>query len=105
VHYGVQIALYTDLLRRLNLSAGDYGCIWDVHGRELRYDLHAPLGVRDPGKTIWNLYLLARQAGSSDSSAGPAGRRSSRASARQRCASSRHGRDSRSRPAQPRRRI
>ncbi len=61
-HYGVQLALYTDLLRRLNLSAGDYGYIRDVHGREVRYDLHAPLGKRDPENTIWNRYLEARQA-------------------------------------------
>ena len=61
-HYGVQIALYTDLLRRLDRSAGDYGFIWDVHGREVRYDLHAPLGVRDPERTLWSVYLETRQA-------------------------------------------
>lgn len=46
--YGVQIALYTDLLGRLGVSAGRYGYIWDVHGAELRYDLDAPLGPRTP---------------------------------------------------------
>jgi len=33
-----------------------------VHGREVRYDLHAPLGKCDPDHTIWNRYLEARQA-------------------------------------------
>lgn len=34
--YGVQIALYTDILIRLNVSAGRYGYIWDVRGAEKR---------------------------------------------------------------------
>lgn len=59
--YGVQLALYTDLLRRLGLSAGDYGFIWDVRGRETRYELHQAL-TRDPDNTIWNLYLNCRLA-------------------------------------------
>lgn len=61
LRYGVQIALYTDLLRRLDLSAGDYGYIWDVHGAETRYDLHAPRG-KDATATIWAAYLETRQA-------------------------------------------
>ena len=44
--YGVQIALYTDLLERLGVSAGRFGYIWDVHGEELRYDLDTPLGPK-----------------------------------------------------------
>jgi predicted RecB family nuclease len=59
--YGVQLALYTDLLRRLDLSAGDYGFIWDVRGRETRYELHQPL-TKDSLNTIWNLYLNTRLA-------------------------------------------
>ena len=58
-HYGVQIALYTDLLERLNVSAGRYGYIWDVHGAEVRYDLDAAL-TKDPANTLWALYLGTR---------------------------------------------
>jgi hypothetical protein len=56
--YGVQIALYTDLLERLGVSAGRFGYIWDVHGEELRYDLDAPLGPRTP--SIAEIYREAR---------------------------------------------
>jgi predicted RecB family nuclease len=58
--YGVQIALYTDLLDRLGVSAGRYGYILDVHGEEVRYDLDAPLSKRDPEDTMWSRYLEAR---------------------------------------------
>ena len=58
--YGVQIALYTDLLTRLGVAAGRYGYIWDVHGQEVRYDLDAPLSQRDPSDTLWTRYLEAR---------------------------------------------
>jgi predicted RecB family nuclease len=58
--YGVQLALYTDLLSRLGVSAGGYGYIWDVYGAEVRYDLTAPLGPRSP--SLWEVYLQTRQA-------------------------------------------
>jgi predicted RecB family nuclease len=58
--YGVQLALYTDILARLGLSAGRYGYIWDVHGAELRYELDAALGPRSP--TIGEVYQEARAA-------------------------------------------
>ena len=58
--YGVEIALYTDILTRLGVSAGRYGYIWDVHGEELRYDLDAPLGPRSP--SISEVYAEARAA-------------------------------------------
>jgi len=58
--YGVQIALYTDLLDRVGVSAGRYGYILDVHGEEVRYDLDAPLSKRDPEDTMWSRYLEAR---------------------------------------------
>ena len=58
--YGVQIALYTDILARIGVSAGRYGYIWDVHGEELRYDLDAPLGPRSP--SIGEIYSEARMA-------------------------------------------
>ena len=57
--YGVQIALYTDILIRLGISAGRYGYIWDVHAEEKRYDLDAPLGPRTP--SLWELYLETRK--------------------------------------------
>ena len=59
--YGVQLALYTDLLTRLGVAAGHHGYIWDVHGEQVRYDLDAPLGKRDATDTIWSRYLRARQ--------------------------------------------
>jgi predicted RecB family nuclease len=58
-HYGVQIALYTDLLDGLGVSAGRFGYIWDVHGEEVRYDLDAAL-TKDPANTLWALYLEMR---------------------------------------------
>lgn len=56
--YGVQIALYTDILIRLGVSAGRYGYIWDVHGQERLYSLDEPLGPRSP--SIWEIYLETR---------------------------------------------
>jgi predicted RecB family nuclease len=56
--YGVQLALYTDLLERLGVSAGRYGYIWDVHGDVVRYDLDVPLGPRTP--SIGEIYRQAR---------------------------------------------
>lgn len=58
--YGVQIALYTDILIRMGISAGRYGYIWDVHGSERCYELDTPLGPRSPA--IWEIYLAARAA-------------------------------------------
>jgi len=56
--YGVQIALYTDILGRMNISAGRYGYIRDVHNRELRYDLDRKLGPKSD--SLWEIYLNAR---------------------------------------------
>jgi predicted RecB family nuclease len=58
-HYGVQVALYTDILIRLDRSAGRHAYIWDVHGKETRYDLDEPLGKRTPA--LWPIYLDARR--------------------------------------------
>jgi len=44
--YGVQLALYTDILERLGVSAGRHGVIWDVHGKEIQYELDTPLGPK-----------------------------------------------------------
>jgi predicted RecB family nuclease len=58
--YGVQLALYTDILTRMGLAAGRYGYIWDVHRAETRYNLDVPLGPRS--HSIWELYLKTRAA-------------------------------------------
>jgi len=55
LHYAVQLALYVDVLERLGLSAGRRGIIFDVHGREVVYDLDAARGVRKT-ETLWNEY-------------------------------------------------
>jgi predicted RecB family nuclease len=58
--YGVQLALYTDILEQMNLAAGRYGYIWDGHGVETRYDLELPLGPRSA--CLWDIYLKTRAA-------------------------------------------
>jgi len=58
--YGVQLALYTDILEQMGLSAGRYGYIWDVRGIEVRYDLAAPPGPRS--SCLWDIYLKTRAA-------------------------------------------
>ncbi|MEO8315941.1 MAG: TM0106 family RecB-like putative nuclease, partial [Pseudomonadota bacterium] len=58
--YGVQLALYTDILVRMDLAAGRYGYIWDARRVESRYDLDAPQGPRSA--SLWELYLKTRAA-------------------------------------------
>jgi len=58
--YGVQLALYTDLIERAGIAAGRHAFIWDVHGEEVRYELDAP--IRKDGTTLWDLYLETRTA-------------------------------------------
>lgn len=55
VHYGVQVALYTDILERLGRSVGRKAFIWDVHGDEVIYDLMEPNGIKKPW-TLWEKY-------------------------------------------------
>jgi len=38
-HYALQLALYTDILRRLNYSTGFIGKIWDSRNKVVEYDL------------------------------------------------------------------
>lgn len=54
--YGVQLALYTDILERKDLSPGRYGYIWDIHGEEVLYDFQNPLGPKTP-MSLWDYYL------------------------------------------------
>jgi predicted RecB family nuclease len=56
-HYGVQLALYVDILERLGLSDGRRDAfVWDIHGDEVAYDLTAPKGKRTP-ESLWDDYL------------------------------------------------
>jgi predicted RecB family nuclease len=57
--YGVQVSLYTDILIRMDASAGRYAYIWDIHGAEVRYDLDAALGPKTLD-TLWSIYLRVR---------------------------------------------
>ena len=54
-HYGVQLALYTDILERQGLSSSRRPFVWDVHGKEVTYDVDEPQGKRNPW-TMWEVY-------------------------------------------------
>lgn len=58
VHYGVQVALYTDILERKGIASGRRAFIWDADGNEGMYDLRAPIGPRTP-ESLWDEYQLA----------------------------------------------
>jgi predicted RecB family nuclease len=57
-HYGVQVALYTDILERKKLSAGRTAFIIDITGQEFTYDLEEPIGQKNP-TTLWTEYQAA----------------------------------------------
>jgi hypothetical protein len=57
-HYAVQLALYVDILERFGLSAGRRAFVWDVHGKEVVYDLEAPLGPHTT-ESLWDFYQAA----------------------------------------------
>ncbi len=57
-HYGVQLALYTDILERQGLSNSRRPFVWDIHGTEVTYDLDEPQGKRPPW-TMWEVYQEA----------------------------------------------
>jgi predicted RecB family nuclease len=52
LHYAVQLALYVDILERLNLSAGRRAFVWDVHGKEVLYDF-------TENEALWDEYETA----------------------------------------------
>jgi predicted RecB family nuclease len=54
-HYAVQLALYTDILTRLGLSAGSHAFVWDIHGTEVPYSFTELHGKRNP-RTLWQDY-------------------------------------------------
>ena len=65
LHYAVQLALYVDILERLNRSAGRRAFVWDIQGDEVAYDFGTLSGER-----LWDQYeavlvearaILARQ--------------------------------------------
>lgn len=54
-HYAVQLALYTDVLERIGMSAARRAFVWDIHGTEVPYDFMALYGKRDPHR-LWDEY-------------------------------------------------
>jgi hypothetical protein len=54
LHYAVQVALYVDILERLNRSAGRRGFVWDIQGEEIAYDF-----TTLPGQSLWDDYEAA----------------------------------------------
>lgn len=60
-HYAVQLALYVDLLQRRGWSPDRRGFIWDVHGREIVYELDARQSQRS-AKTYWDDYCEVLEA-------------------------------------------
>lgn len=54
-HYAVQLALYTDILERKNLSSKREPFVWDIHGEEVIYALDELAGKKNP-TTFWNIY-------------------------------------------------
>jgi predicted RecB family nuclease len=65
LHYAVQLALYVDILERLNRAAGRRAFVWDIRGDEVAYDFGTLSGQR-----LWDQHedaliearaILARQ--------------------------------------------
>jgi predicted RecB family nuclease len=54
LHYAVQVALYVDILERLNRSAGRRGFVWDIQGEEVAYDF-----TTLSGQNLWDDYETA----------------------------------------------
>ena len=54
-HYAVQLGLYTDILERKGLSAGQWAFIWDINGDEVVYDFTALYNKQNP-RTLWQDY-------------------------------------------------
>jgi predicted RecB family nuclease len=58
LHYGVQLALYTDILEQKGLSPGHTPFVIDINADEIMYDLDEPYGLRKP-TTLWIKYRQA----------------------------------------------
>lgn len=59
-HYAVQLALYSDCLRRLGFESNKTGIIYDIDGNEELYQLNDPQGPRNK-VTFWELYEEIRE--------------------------------------------
>ena len=57
-HYAVQLALYTDILERIGMSAVRKPFVWDARREEVVYNLDERLGVRTAA-TLWDVYVSA----------------------------------------------
>lgn len=57
-HYGVQLALYTDILERKGVASSRRPFVWDIYEEQVTYDLEAPQGKRNP-TTLWAIYQEA----------------------------------------------
>lgn len=60
LHYGIQLAFYTDVLRRVGAAGSASPFIWDVHGDEIPYELGASRGPK-MSQTIWEEYEEAHR--------------------------------------------
>jgi predicted RecB family nuclease len=58
VHYAVQLAVYTDILKQLGRSSEDRAFVWDIHGDEVAYNFLEVYGKRNP-HTLWQDYQEA----------------------------------------------
>ncbi len=54
LHYAVQLALYVDILERLNLSSGRRAFVFDINGHEVAYDFGTLVGEK-----LWDEYEAA----------------------------------------------
>jgi predicted RecB family nuclease len=54
LHYAVQLALYVDILERLNLSEGRRAFVFDINGHEVAYDFATSVGEK-----LWEEYEVA----------------------------------------------
>jgi predicted RecB family nuclease len=57
-HYALQLALYVDILRQTGWQTAQSAFVWDIHGKEVVYDLSRPRGPRT-GSTMWEEYQQA----------------------------------------------
>ena len=56
--YGVQLALYVDLLNKKGLNSSRQAFVIDKTGQRIKYDLNLPLGPRTG--SMWELYLSVK---------------------------------------------
>ena len=60
-HYGVQLALYTDILERKGIASSRRPFVWDIYEEEVTYDLEAPPGQAESDDPLGHLSGSARQ--------------------------------------------